>query len=565
MNQVLTIVAAKLRMGRHAIASVRTESKLKIAVISFSAIALWVGAFLMFAYGLDWLLRFGTDVGGSARGIGSIIMARMLGMLSMTVFFMLIFSNVLVAFSTVYRSQEVTYLLQAPLSFRAFFIARFIECVAFSSWALAFLGSPLIIAYGLTTKAPASFYVAALLFFIPFVILPAAIGAAVTLVLVRIFPRMRVRTMVLLGILAVCLFFFFWRERFSAAQLAQDTFLPAVLDVTAQTQSPFLPSYWAARGILAAAARNYPECVFNLLLLTANALMALLLAAALAQRIFYLGWSSLAGIDRTRLKPLGRGILGRLDAMLRLVPNPARALVVKDIKLFWRDATQWSQFVIFFGIMAVYIANLRNTSKYYEQEFWRSWIACLNIGACTLILATLTSRFVFPLVSLEGRRFWIVGLAPLSFRHLVWQKFWLSVATTSSFTVALAALSGTMLKLEPIYFWLTLYSVSITNFGLAGLAVGLGALYPNFQQDNPARIVSGLGGTLNFLLSIGYITLIVGAQTLMLQWRVMSLFASQAAFHAALVAVLVFVTLLTAGAVVIPMRMGLRNLDNMEF
>jgi len=534
-------------------------------VISFSAIALWVGAFVMFAHGLDWLVRFGTDVGGGARGIGSIIMARMVGVLSLTVFFMLIFSNILVAFSTVYRSQEVTYLLQAPLSFRAFFIARFIECVAFSSWALAYLGSPLIIAYGLANDAPVAFYGAALLFFVPFIILPAAIGAAITLVLVRIFPRIRVRTMVLLGILAVCLFFLFWGERLNPGQLSQDTFLPAVLDVTTQTQSPFLPSYWAARGILAAATRNYRECVFDFLLLTSNALMALLITAALAQRIFYLGWSSLAGIDRTRLKPLGRGILGRLDSLLRAVPNPARALVIKDIRLFWRDATQWSQFVIFFGIMAVYFANLRNTSKYYEEDFWRSWIACLNIGACTLILATLTSRFVFPLVSLEGRRFWIVGLAPLKVQQLVWQKFWLSVATTSSFTVALAAFSGIMLKLDPIYFWLTLYSVCITNFGLAGLAVGLGSLYPNFQQDNPARIVSGLGGTLNFLLSIAYITLIVAAQTIMLQWRVMSLFASEAAFYGALAGVLVFVSLLTAGAVVIPMRMGLRNLEQMEF
>ena len=43
-------------------------------------------------------------------------------------------------------------------------------------------------------------------------------------------------------------------------------------------------------------------------------------------------------------------------------------------------------------LMAIYFANLRNTSRYYEQEFWRSWIACLNVGAVTLILATLTSR-----------------------------------------------------------------------------------------------------------------------------------------------------------------------------
>ena len=443
-------------------------------------------------------------------------------------------------------------------------MARFIECVSFSSWALAFLGSPLILAYGVVNDVSWVFYAAALAFFVPFIALPAAIGSLITLVLARIFPRLRIRTMVLLGLLAVALFFFYWRENITATQLAEDTFLPALLDATAQTQSPLLPSYWAARGILAAADRRYLECLYNLLLLVSYALMALWVATQAAHRIFYRGWSSLVGQDRTRIKPFGRGILGRLDRLLRGLPNPARALVIKDIKLFWRDPTQWSQFVIFFGIMAVYVANIRNSTS-YQKEFWRTWIACLNIGACTLILATLTSRFVFPLVSLEGRRFWILGLAPLTFRQIVRQKFLLSVAITSFFTVGLVTLSGIMLKLDPVYLGLSIYSVFITNFGLAGLAVGLGTLYPNFQEDNPARIVSGMGGTLNLLLSIGYITLIVGAQTLMLQWRVLGLFGSDRAFYAAFVSVVVFITALTIATAAIPLRFGLRNLRLMEF
>ena len=571
MSQVGAIIRAKFQMGRHTIASVRTESKLKVAVISFSATALWVGILALFILGFKYVIHFGPQVAGGGRGIGSIILVRMLGVLMLAVFLMLIFSNVLVAFSTLYRSREVTYLLHTPLTFRAFFVARFIECVTFSSWALAYLGSPLVLAYGYTSDAPWFFYAASLAFFVPFITLPAAIGALITLILARVFPWLRVGTLavlgslVLLGMAAVVLLFLFWRKGFNPDRLSQDTMLPAILDATTQTQSPFLPSYWTSRGILAAAGGNYRECIFNLLLLTSNALMALWIAAQAAQTIFYMGWSSLAGQDRTRIKPLGRGILGRLDDVFKGIRNPARALVVKDIKLFWRDPTQWSQFVIFFGIMAVYIANLRNTSTHYSQDFWRSWISCLNIAACTLILATLTSRFVFPLVSLEGRRFWILGLAPLSFSQLVWQKFWLSVATTSFFTVGLSVLSGYMLGLEPIYFALSVYSVVITNFGLAGLAVGLGTLYPNFQEDNPARIVSGMGGTLNFLLSIAYIVLVVGAQTMILQWRVLGLYTTSNSFYIALAIVMVFITGLSVVSTLVPMILGFRNLKNMEF
>jgi len=565
VSQLAAIARAKLQIARHSIASVQTESKLKVSVISVCAFGLWLGAFFLFKEGFEFLMRFGADVSGSARGIGSIVLTRMLGVLALAVFFMLIFSNVLVSFSTLYRSREVAYLLHAPISFRTLFVARFFECIAFSSWALAYLGSPLILAYGYTTGAPLIFYVSAIMFFVPYITLPAAIGSLVTLVLARVFPRLRMSTIILFGMLAVLLLFVYWKQSMGVNRLSEDTFLPALLDMTSQTQSPLLPSYWTTRGVLAAAARSYGECIFDFLLLTSNALMAVWLAAEMAQRIFYMGWSSLAGRERGRAKWLGRSPLAYLDGLLKALPNPERALVIKDIRLFWRDATQWSQFVIFFGIMAVYIANLRNMSGRYQQDFWRSWIACLNIGACTLILATLTSRFVFPLVSLEGRRFWILGLAPFSFRRLVFQKFWLSVATTSAFTVGLAILSGSMLGLEPIYFALSVYSVIITNFGLSGLAVGLGTLYPNFQEDNPARIVSGMGGTLNFLLSVGYITLVVGAQTMILQWRVLGLYTSDASFYMALAIAVVFITGLSIVSTVIPLSLGLRNLNRMEF
>jgi ABC-2 type transport system permease protein len=44
---------------------------------------------------------------------------------------------------------------------------------------------------------------------------------------------------------------------------------------------------------------------------------------------------------------------------------------------------------------------------------------------------------------------------------------------------------------------------------LSGLAVGLGALFPNFKEDNPSKIVSGFGGTLCLVISFIYIAVFV--------------------------------------------------------
>ncbi len=567
MSQFAAILQAKRRIAGHQIASIRSESLLKVSVVGSAAVLLWYGVLRGFGAGFYWLQvrAFENEPVGDAVSLADILMVRLLAIFALALFFMLIFSNVLIAFSTLYKAREVQYLLQAPLSMRTLFLSRFIECVSFSSWASAYLGSPLIIAYGVSTGAHWSYYLAAVVFYIPFVTIPAAIGCIITLLLVRVFPRLPRFALFVLSAIAIAWLFMYLRDSFSAERLAQDTVIPLMIQATAQTQSPLLPSHWASQGILAAAQGAFGQATFLFLLLLSNAMMATWLAAQTAHFVFFSGFSGLFGGRRSLPRPRGRGILGRLDKALGFLREPMRSLVVKDIKLFWRDPTQWTQFVIFFGIMAIYIANLGNTGLEIENEAYRSWVAGLNSGACALILASLTSRFVYPLISLEGFRFWILGLAPLTKGQLVWQKYWLSVAATAPFTVGLTVLSCYFLEVSALHFAVAVYTIALANFALAGLAVGLGSLYPNFEEDNPARIVSGMGGTLNFLLSVGYITIVIGSQMLVLQWYAMRRIPDARELAWALSIVLAFNTLLTLAAALLPMRLGLRNLIRTEF
>lgn len=568
MSQIGTVFWSKGRMARHALASVRTESKLKMGVVGSAAMLLWWGILFGFWEGFQFLQRGAFDeVANTSEAItlADILMVRLLSVFAMALFFLLIFSNVLIAFSTMYKAKEVQYLIHTPIPIRTFFVARYIECVSFSSWASAYLGSPLILSYGIATNAHWSYYFAAILFYIPFVMIPAAIGCTITLILVRIFPKLP--RFALFGLAAVVVVFFFLhiRDSFNAENLAQDAVVNSILNATAQTQSPFLPSYWASQGVLSAAEANVSDTGYYLLLLIANALFAVLVGAEFAHHLFRPGFSALLGSEFTAARPLGKGILGRADAIFGFLKQPHRALVVKDFKLFWRDATQWTQFVIFFGIMAVYVANLGGSNMEQQPERYRAWIAGLNSGSCALILASLTSRFVYPLISLEGFRFWILGLAPLTKKQLIWQKYWLSVLTTTPFTLGLTIVSCYFIRVTPLHFAVTIYTILIANLALAGLAVGLGSIYPNFEEDNPARIVSGMGGTLNFLLSVGYISVIVGIQMAMLGWYARREEFFPEMFWPAFTGFLLFNTLFSAVCGYLPMRWGLRNLIRTEF
>jgi ABC-2 type transport system permease protein len=180
------------------------------------------------------------------------------------------------------------------------------------------------------------------------------------------------------------------------------------------------------------------------------------------------------------------------------------------MRVFWRDTTQWAQTLVIFGLIAVYILNLRHFSAQLSNPFWIQVVSFLNLAACTLNLATLTTRFVFPQFSLEGKRVWIVGLAPLGLKRMLTAKFLLASALSLAITGGLLLLSCRMLSLE----WSrTAYlgaAVTVMCFALNGLAVGMGALYPNFKEDNPSKIVSGFGGTFCLVVSFLYIVVGVG-------------------------------------------------------
>jgi ABC-2 type transport system permease protein len=199
------------------------------------------------------------------------------------------------------------------------------------------------------------------------------------------------------------------------------------------------------------------------------------------------------------------GFLEKLVAKIPFLQPDTRALAVKDLRMFWRDTTQWGQSVMFFGLLGAYIINLRNFTHQLSSPFWIHAVAFLNLGACAFNLASLTTRFVFPQFSLEGRRMWIVGMSPMGLPRIVMTKYWLASTLSLAVTLVLVTLSCYLLKMpwSDVAFFGAV--ITVMTFALNGLAVGLGVLYPNLKETNPNKIVSGFGGTLCFVMSSVYI------------------------------------------------------------
>ncbi len=156
--------------------------------------------------------------------------------------------------TTFFLSEDLRLLLAAPIPAKRLFHARFARTVAQASWMVAVFLLPVLLGVGLARCAPALYYVTALLVTLPFVVIPCAIGAVVTLVLVNVFPARRARDILLLmgllfAVALILLLRFLRPERLLSVQSMPDvTAFFATLD---SPVTPLLPSFWAGEALFA--------------------------------------------------------------------------------------------------------------------------------------------------------------------------------------------------------------------------------------------------------------------------------------------------------------------------
>jgi len=349
--------------------------------------------------------------------------------------------------------------------------------------------------------------------------------------------------------------------------------LDKLLMRTSFSESAWLPSFWLSTSVLQWAEGAVRAAGFFLLVLLSYVLFFGFVTFTRSGALFYDAFSAVQSRESIFVRwrwfqnwrrrradfDYSVGLLEKVMALAYRGPADVRALLIKDARMFWRDTTQWGQTLVLFGLLCVYIINLRHFSQQLTNPFWIHLVSYLNLGACALNLATLTTRFVYPQFSLEGKRFWIIGMAPLGLVRVLQAKFWLASRSALVVTLGLIILSCHMLRMPwDRSFYLGLI-IGVMTFSLTGLALGLGALFPNFREENPAKIVSGFGGALCLALSFIYIVGSVTALAIGSPWG----WHGEASATWILTAWTIF-ALLSLFMGWLPFRLGLRRVNLIE-
>lgn len=558
LRQSFLLLHCQFLCARATLNSVVQRSRLMVAIMLFFLVSYQVIGTFLFTRGIAYI--------ASIPGIGEMLIERMFYLIFFLFFLMLIFSNCILLFVGAFRSRQTAWLISLPVQPEALFAGRLGESITFSSWGLVILSAPLLLSYGNLFDAGPLFYLASLGLILFFIIVPAAIAAILVLTVTTWWPK---GFKGIIPILLLLVGLLTWNLQSTAPQDIVDADVAsarmAISDYLRHTElaaHPLLPNTWVSTSVLGwLGVHDEDQGGFHFLLTASQALMGLLAASFLAKHFYLKGWArSARRISRS-------GSESREDQTLRksiIPPGPLlryRALLYKDALTFIRDPSQWIQSVIIIGLLIVYILNIGNMGYDFENPFWHTVISFLNLTVCSLALSTLTTRFVFPQFSFEGRRLWVIGVAPFSIANLLWLKLAQSIFITGLISIGLMVLSSHVLELD---FSRGAYFCSVMLLlcsGLCAYSAGLGSIFPNFQESNPAKMVSGFGGTLclisSFILLVGVIS--TAALPDVLRIRAQGHPSSLTQGHA--LAIIATAVLVTSLAVLVPAARKVKRLD----
>lgn len=461
--------------------------------------AVGVGVFIALFYGAAWL----TWQLEEYEELGDYLLRLGLSWVFMTFLAFLTFSGIVTALSTFFLSDDLRLLLTAPVATRRLFYARFTRTVVQSSWMVVVFITPVLLGVGLARCAPASFYLTSLLTVVPFAIIPVAVGTACTLLLVNVFPARRARDLLMLMGLLFAGAIVILLRMIRPEQLVRAESLPDVTGFFSTLQSPvtpLLPSFWAGELLFASLKGGWDP-------LHAGALWSTALAFCVCLRMADERWH-FSGYSRSQEAPKARFNQFRaLEAVARRLPlSPVRKqLLVKDVKIFLRDVSQWSQLLLLLALMLIYLYNFRVLDLGripYMSGFVKNVYAFVNLGMAGFVLATVAVRFVFPMVSAEGPAFWLIRKSPISMHDFLWSKFWTGLVPILVLTETLTIAANELLGVDPFLKMIAALGIALLSLALVGLAAGLGARYPRFTADNPSQVAGSYGGVAFMILAV---------------------------------------------------------------
>lgn len=431
------------------------------------------------------------------------LLRNLLSLVFLTASVILFSSSLTTAIGSFFTDLDLDIYHSAPRSKFRIALTRWVKTLAQSATVVFIFLLPLFVAFQQRNPRGWAFYPVVLVNLALLLSIPVSLSSSIIITLVRWFPVRRVHQIVAsLAVLVLTMVVVAFRvsrpERFFA-DISTD-------DVARVLRSIELPSMsvYPSTSLAELVTRESGPLLAPRIALTA--LLSFAIFALAAWRWYFMAFVR----GRESMAPMAMGAAWAtrwLDRLVSRTAPPLRAMFAKEVRTVTRDVAQWSQLLLMAALLFIYLYNIRMLPLGGDAR--ATLVAYANLGMSGFVIAAICLRFAYPSVSTEGKAFWILQTAPISYRHFIVVKVLVYSAPLTMLSVALTACANVILGAGPTIWLFTLAGASMLAVTLVSLGVGLGALSPNFNAENPLQVGLSLGGFAYMAASMAYVAVMM--------------------------------------------------------
>lgn len=499
-----------LRIAASRLRPVNAAAMVRIAVVTITFALFLYGDFALFRR----LFRATAQIEEATPFFALAILRNILAMVFLVATIVLFSSAMTAAIGAFFTDLDLDIYHAAPRRKGMVVLRRWMKTLVQSATVVFAFLVPMFVAFARQYDRPATFYPIVFVNLGLLLTIPVTLASLTIVLLVRWFPVQRVHQIVAtIAILVLTITVIAFRvsrpERLFTEVRTDD--LVAVLRAIELPSIDVYPGTAIADIMVSPEPQTFPPRII------AVAAIAFVLFVLVARETYFVAFVR----ARESMAPVAIGakrLTRSIDALLSRASPPVRALMAKEIRTLTRDVAQWSQLFMMAALVFIYLYNVRMLPLGGDSR--APIIAYANLGMAGFVVAAICLRFAYPSVSSEGKAFWMLQVAPMSYRQLLRVK--LLVYATPLVLVALLLTMFANLILEATFIvWLfTIPSAAIIAVTLVALGIGMGAMAPNFDAENPLQVGLSLGGFTYMAVSLSY----VGAMMLLAARPIMQYF-----------------------------------------
>jgi ABC-2 type transport system permease protein len=494
----------------------RTRRKISMAILGLAILALAVFLF--------WISTVVLNLLQSPRVLQYIDLRQIIASMPSTIislaFLLFLLSNFGVLLQVLYLSNDMDFLLAAPLPIRAVFLAKLLQGLLPNFALVSLFALPLLFGLGVLQNYNFLFYPLVVITLAAVSLLGAGIASLLVMTIVRVVPARRVAE--ILGFFGAVVSLLFSQSGQLFARFGTTSReLTGAISQIAQMDQPWSPLSWAGRGLVALGENNLLVALPLLLLSLGLAGGLFWGSLSLAERLYYSGWARMQESPRKKKVRQPAAAAVELPAegkpawnLFGVIPTPVRAIVSKDWRLLRRDLRNLSQLIaplILSGIYAFSTVRGFQSIHPVPGDIFSTILSrsstFLSLGLPMFFGWTFMLNLTINAFSREGKNYWILKTAPLTSQRLMVAKF---IASYLPSLIFQWLLFGLVLALGWPGLQNALYALLVAVpyiAGLIGINLAFGAYGARLDWEDPRRMNRGATGCVGSLAGLVYVLL----------------------------------------------------------